>query len=279
MRHYEVVFLVHPDQSDQVPGMVERYQALIERGGGTVHRMEDWGRRQLTFPVNKIHKAHYILMNIEVNGETRTVDADPEMPLLWVLRDELGLTGTKFGCGVALCGACTVHMNGVPVRSCQTRLGQAEGAAVTTIEALDTPESRALRQAWQELDVPQCGYCQSGQIMSAARLLVDSRTGGTMRSSMLEVWREAGLDPQSVFEELAKERDKIRPGMQRNDPGGPVRGFIIPSLKSVGLFSERLEGYFREMFEANFGERGRTLEFGSELPKDLDAWLEAPKAG
>ena len=70
MRHYEVVFLVHPDQSDQVPGMVGRYQALIERGGGTVHRMEDWGRRQLTFPINKIHKAHYILMNIEVNGET-----------------------------------------------------------------------------------------------------------------------------------------------------------------------------------------------------------------
>jgi hypothetical protein len=109
----------------------------------------------------------------------------------------------------------------------------------------------------------------------AARLLVDSRTGGSMRNSMVEVWREAGLDPETVFTELAKEREKITPGTERNNPGGPVRGFIIPSLRSVGLFSERLEGYFRGMFEANFGERGRTLDLGAELPEDLDAWLEA----
>jgi hypothetical protein len=94
-----------------------------------------------------------------------------------------------------------------------------------------------------------------------------------MRTSMLEVWRQAGLQPDAVFAELAKERDKITPGMQRNDPGGPVRGFIIPSLRSVGLFSERLEGFFRGMFEANFGERGRTLDLGTALPEDLDAWL------
>ncbi len=107
-----------------------------------------------------------------VNGESRTVDADPNMPLLWVLRDELKLTGTKFGCGVAMCGACTVHVDGVAMRSCQTFLGDIEGASVTTIEAADGPEVAALRQAWAELDVPQCGYCQSGQIMQAAELLV-----------------------------------------------------------------------------------------------------------
>lgn len=110
-------------------------------------------------------------ITLTVNGETRSVDAEPETPLLWVLRDELNLTGTKFGCGVSLCGACTVHMDGVAIRSCQMPLGDVEGAAVTTIEAIDTPEAKALRQAWTELDVPQCGYCQSGQIMQAADLL------------------------------------------------------------------------------------------------------------
>ena len=114
-------------------------------------------------------------IQLEVNGKTEVVDADPDMPLLWVLRDVLHLTGTKYGCGVALCGACTVHLNGAPVRACQTFLRQAEGGRVTTNEALDTPEARALRQAWRELDVPQCGYCQSGQIMQAAKLLADTR--------------------------------------------------------------------------------------------------------
>ncbi|QGX97431.1 (2Fe-2S)-binding protein [Roseovarius faecimaris] len=106
-----------------------------------------------------------------LNGERREVDADPDMPLLWVLRDELGLTGTKFGCAVASCGACTVHLNGEPVRSCQTFLGDVDGAEVTTIEAIDTPAARAIRAAWIEEQVPQCGYCQSGQIMSASALL------------------------------------------------------------------------------------------------------------
>lgn len=110
-------------------------------------------------------------ISLTVNGEARTVDADPSMPLLWVLRDELRLTGTKFGCGVAMCGACTVHVDGVAVRSCQTFLGDAEGAEVTTIEGLETREGRAIQQAWAELDVVQCGYCQSGQIMQAAELL------------------------------------------------------------------------------------------------------------
>ncbi len=113
-------------------------------------------------------------ITLKVNGETKTLDADPEMPLLWALRDELNLTGTKFGCGVALCGACTVHVDGAAVRSCQTFLGDVEGASITTIEGFESKEAKALRQAWVELDVPQCGYCQSGQIMQAADLLTST---------------------------------------------------------------------------------------------------------
>ena len=96
------------------------------------------------------------------------------MPLLWVLRDELNMTGTKFGCGVASCGACTVHIDGVPSRSCQSFLGDLEGAEITTIEGIETPQAQAIQAAWVELQVPQCGYCQSGQIMSAAALLSET---------------------------------------------------------------------------------------------------------
>ena len=106
-----------------------------------------------------------------VNSKTLDVDADPETPLLWVLRDHLGLTGTKFGCGKALCGACTVHLDGSPVRACLMPLSAVAGKAVTTIEGLSADRSHALQKAWIELDVPQCGYCQSGQLMSAAALL------------------------------------------------------------------------------------------------------------
>jgi isoquinoline 1-oxidoreductase alpha subunit len=113
---------------------------------------------------------------INVNGQSRTVDAPEDMPLLWVLRDLLGLTGTKFGCGMALCGACTVHIEGQPVRSCQTPLSSVKmGAEITTIEGLKSKEGQALQAAWQKLDVPQCGYCQSGQIMSAAALLAKNK--------------------------------------------------------------------------------------------------------
>ena len=109
---------------------------------------------------------------ITVNGTAQTVDVDADTPLLWVLRDVLGISGTKFGCGVALCGACTVHVDGVPVRSCVTPVSAVGEKAVTTIEAVgETPIGKALQQAWLELDVVQCGYCQSGQIMSAAALL------------------------------------------------------------------------------------------------------------
>lgn len=112
--------------------------------------------------------------NFTLNGKPAVHDADPEMPLLWALRDDLGLTGTKFGCGMAQCGACTVHVDGEAVRSCVTPIAEIEGRAVTTIEGLDTPAGKAVKAAWAEIDVAQCGYCQSGQIMSAAALLAAS---------------------------------------------------------------------------------------------------------
>jgi isoquinoline 1-oxidoreductase alpha subunit len=110
-------------------------------------------------------------VTLTVNGTRRTVDVAPDMPLLWVLRDVLDLKGTKFGCGIAQCGACTVHLAGAPVRSCQIPAQAAEGASVTTIEGLSPDGTHALQRAWEELDVPQCGYCQAGQLMSAAALL------------------------------------------------------------------------------------------------------------
>jgi len=108
---------------------------------------------------------------LTVNGQELTVDVAPDTPLLWVLRDVLNLTGTKFGCGVGSCGACTVHLRGQAVRSCQVPITSAAGAAVTTIEGLSPDGTHPLQRAWQEVDVPQCGYCQAGQIMSAAALL------------------------------------------------------------------------------------------------------------
>ena len=112
---------------------------------------------------------------IKINGLDHTVDVDGDTPLLWVLRDVLGMTGTKFGCGQALCGACTVHLDGQAVRSCQTPVERVGGSAITTIEAIgQTPQGAALQKAWLELEVVQCGYCQSGQIMSAAALLKDT---------------------------------------------------------------------------------------------------------
>ena len=110
-------------------------------------------------------------VTFSVNGTSRTVDVPADMPLLWVLRDVMDLKGTKYGCGQALCGACTVHVNGEAVRSCQLPASTMNGRKVTTIEGLDTQASHPLQVAWQELDVPQCGYCQAGQIMQAADLL------------------------------------------------------------------------------------------------------------
>ena len=112
------------------------------------------------------------MISLTINGKTQDVDAEPNTPLLWVLRDTVGLTGTKFGCGMQLCGACTVHLDGRPVRSCGTPVSAAAGKKVTTIEAIgSTPVGKKVQAAWREVDVPQCGYCQSGQIMSATALL------------------------------------------------------------------------------------------------------------
>jgi isoquinoline 1-oxidoreductase subunit alpha len=110
-------------------------------------------------------------ITLTVNEESRELDVDPQMPLLWAIRDHLKLTGTKFGCGMALCGACTVHLDGQPIRSCVTPVSAVAGRRITTVEGLATPAGKAVQAAWIALDVPQCGYCQSGQIMSAAGLL------------------------------------------------------------------------------------------------------------
>jgi isoquinoline 1-oxidoreductase alpha subunit len=111
------------------------------------------------------------MIHLKVNGSTQTFDGDPEMPLLWYLRDILGLTGTKFGCGMALCGACTVLENGKAIRSCATQIKQLEGHEITTIEGVSAHGSHAVQKAWAEVNVPQCGYCQTGQIMQAISLL------------------------------------------------------------------------------------------------------------
>jgi isoquinoline 1-oxidoreductase subunit alpha len=113
-------------------------------------------------------------MKLDINGQTREVDADPDMPLLWAIRDVVGLTGTKFGCGMAQCGACTVLQDGVPIRSCITALSDVEGTKITTIEGLNGKVAEAVQTAWTQLDVPQCGYCQSGQVIAATALLTDN---------------------------------------------------------------------------------------------------------
>ena len=114
-------------------------------------------------------------VNFQVNGKAVNATAEPDTPLLWVIRDELGMTGTKFGCGIAQCGACTVHVNGVAVRSCQTPLSTVSGKKVSTVEGLSKNNSHPLQMAWIKHDVPQCGYCQSGQLMSASALLANNK--------------------------------------------------------------------------------------------------------
>ncbi|MDA3859343.1 MAG: (2Fe-2S)-binding protein [Roseovarius sp.] len=113
------------------------------------------------------------MINLKINGRDVSLDVNPETPLLWAIRDDIGLTGTKFGCGIGMCGACTVHVGGRATRSCITPLSAVNGAVVTTIEGLDPKDNHPVQEAWRDLQVPQCGYCQSGQIMQAAALLKD----------------------------------------------------------------------------------------------------------
>jgi isoquinoline 1-oxidoreductase subunit alpha len=115
------------------------------------------------------------MVKLRINGQEQSFDGDPSMPLLWYLRDELGLTGTKFGCGMALCGACTVHIDGEAARACVTAVSDAAGRAVITIEGLDAAGNHPVQKAWRALNVPQCGYCQAGQIMQAAALLATTK--------------------------------------------------------------------------------------------------------
>jgi isoquinoline 1-oxidoreductase alpha subunit len=116
------------------------------------------------------------MVNVTINGIARQLDVAPEMPLLWALRETLALTGTKYGCGIALCGTCTVHVDGTPTRACVTPVSAVAGKQVTTIEGLSAKTDHPVQRAWMELDVPQCGFCQSGQLMSAAALLTQNKT-------------------------------------------------------------------------------------------------------
>ena len=124
------------------------------------------------------------MVSFNLNGRPVSVDAKPDTPLLWVIRDEIGLTGTKYGCGAGLCGACTIHINGEALRSCQTLVSDVAGKSVTTIEGLSPDSSHPLQKAWVQLEVPQCGYCQSGQIMKAAELL--AKTPKPSREQIVE---------------------------------------------------------------------------------------------
>jgi len=152
---------------------------------------------------------------LNINGEVHIVDVAPDTPLLWVLRDALGLVGTKFGCGIGSCGACTVHLDGSPTRSCVTAVAAVGNRRVTTIEGLDPKGEHPVQRAWQELDVPQCGYCQSGQIMTAAALLkakpnpsdadIDAALGGNLCRCGSYTRIRAGIHRAA---ELAREADK-----------------------------------------------------------------------
>jgi isoquinoline 1-oxidoreductase alpha subunit len=168
-------------------------------------------------------------IQLKVNGQSKALDVPDDMPLLWALRDELDLKGTKFGCGISQCGACTVHVDGVATRSCSTKAAAAQGKSVTTIEGLSPDGTHALQQAWQELDVPQCGYCQAGQIMAAAALL------------------EKNAKPTDADIDTAMARNicrcatyhRIRQAIHRaaeikSGTGAPVRGTVKPDGSKQG---------------------------------------------
>ena len=189
------------------------------------------------------------MVKLTVNGGSREVDVAEDTPLLWVLRDTLGLTGTKYGCGKALCGACTVHVDGAPTRSCITPVSAVAGKSITTIEGLSTDRSHPVQQAWMEIDVPQCGYCQSGQIMSAAALLaknpapsdadIDSAMAGnicrcgTYPRIRKAIHRAAELAARKEADMSYDDYEGQRPTLGSDDGSLSRRGF----LKSAAVVS------------------------------------------
>ena len=147
-----------------------------------------------------------------INGTEHRLEVDGDMPLLWAIRDVVGLTGTKFGCGMALCGACTVHLDGIPVRSCQTFVADAEGTAITTIEGLNGRVAETVQTVWAALDVPQCGYCQSGQIMSAVALLGETPKPSNATAGMIcPDWQQPHCGTSSAARPSARSRPPCRP--------------------------------------------------------------------
>jgi isoquinoline 1-oxidoreductase subunit alpha len=158
---------------------------------------------------------------LTVNGRPRTVDVPSDMPLLWVLRDVLDLKGTKFGCGAAQCGACTVHVNGQPTRACVTTASSVAGRRITTIEGLSADGTHPLQRAWQDVDVPQCGYCQAGQIMSAAALLAKtpSPTDADIDAAMTGNICRCGtyLRIRQAIHQAAANRGRTSPGAQKDE--------------------------------------------------------------
>jgi isoquinoline 1-oxidoreductase subunit alpha len=157
------------------------------------------------------------MIQLKVNGTPRSVDVPPDVPLLWVLREELGLTGTKFGCGMALCGACTVHIDGAALRSCVTPIGEVEGKDITTIEGLGQNGLHPLQVAWMEENVPQCGYCQAGQLMSAAALL---RTKPRPTDEDIDAVMSANLCRCGMYQRIRKAIHKAADQMEGQAKGG-----------------------------------------------------------
>ncbi|MGH6882500.1 (2Fe-2S)-binding protein [Hypericibacter sp.] len=150
------------------------------------------------------------MITLKVNGETHSVDVDPQTPLLWVLRDTIGLTGTKYGCGIAACGACTVHLDGQATRSCSVAVGDVGNSAITTIEAIQGKAAQAVQAAWQNLDVVQCGYCQSGQVMAATALLTENArpTDADIDAAMTNICRCATYQRiRSAIHEAARQME------------------------------------------------------------------------
>ena len=167
-------------------------------------------------------------IRLNINGKTQSVDASPDMPLLWVLRDLLGLTGTKYGCGMALCGACTVHINGEAARSCSKTVASVVGKKITTIEGLSPDLGHPLQQAWMQVNVPQCGYCQSGQLMQAAALL---KQNPKPTDADIDTAMKGNICRCGTYQRI---REAIKLAAQKTENGKPVSGTANGTRRAGG---------------------------------------------